>query len=220
MTNQSSGFRAPNVGHDESVRPRMVGVWIVCLVVVAIGLAIDLRRRLEPVELVVAFVALGAAVLMAAGWAAALVPFVAHDEGPAPVAAAMPTGRDAAGADQPVPVRITGVVEDEAGRLRRYRHRAAILEGGRLLVEGLGGQGQGELARVRPDFGLEAISDPVLGTAWLASGGRPAIRLARHHGAVILAFDDVETRDLVFARVDGGNWPARPVEEPDTDADD
>jgi hypothetical protein len=215
MLNQASGFRGPNIGHDESVKPRMLWAWIGCLAIVGIALVADMTRVPNAASAVGAVVTLAAAVLMWAGWNAGLVPFredraAAAEGGPAPGAM---VATPSAAAAEPIAVHVTGVVEDEDRKPRLFRHRPARLEGGRLDVEGLDGGGRQEIVPVRPDFGLEAIMNPVPGTAWLVSGGRPAIRLERHAGRVLLAFNDAATRDAVLARTDGGDWPARPTDE-------
>jgi hypothetical protein len=214
MLNQASGFRGPNTGHDESVKPRMLWAWIACFLIAAIALGADMTRVPNAASAVGAVVALVAAVLAWAGWNTGLVPF-REDAAPATTSGTTTTPGAATAplVIEPIAVHVTGVVEDENRKPRRYRHRDARLEGGRLDVDGLGGGGRQVIVPVRPDFGLEAIMNPVRGTAWLVSGGRPAIRLERHAGRVLLAFDDGATRDAVFARMDGGDWPARPDDE-------
>jgi hypothetical protein len=210
MLNQASGFRGPNIGHDESVKPRMLWAWITCFVIVAVAMGADMTRVPNAISAVGAVVALAAAVLTWAGWNAGLVPFRedrATATDPAPAAAPAPVPAE------PIAVQVTGVVEDENRKPRLFRHRRARLEGGRLDVEGLGGGGHQVIVPVRPDFGLEAIMNPIPGTAWLVNGGRPALRLERHAGRVLLTFDDAATRDAVLARMDGGDWPARPADE-------
>jgi hypothetical protein len=215
MANQASGLRAPNIGHDESVRPRMIWAWIVCLVIVGIGLGYDLLRVPSPVTASIALAAPAIAALMLAGWRAGLVPFVA-DPRPMVTTAAASAPTETSATDATVAVRITGVVEDEHRLLRRYRYRRATLEGGRVEVQGLGGGGRHEIVPVRPDFGLESISNTTRGTAWLLTGGRPAMRLERHVGPVVLTFDQVATRDAIFDRIDRGDWPARPIDDRDS----
>ena len=217
MLNQASGTRGPNVGHDESVQPRMLWVWVGALLLLAVIFGVDLRSHPNPAAAAIAILSTFLAVLVHAGWRAGLVPFAPDDsrawQVPKPA-----TGTGIAAPNEPVPVRVTGVVEDEERRLRRYRHRPARLVGGRLKVAGPGSAAIGEQTRVRPDFGLEAIANPVGGTAWLVSGGRPALRLERHAGPVVLAFDDAVVRDRILECIEDGAWPARP--DDDADADD
>jgi hypothetical protein len=216
MTNQAPGLMDANVSHDKSTRARWLFVWAAAFLVAGTAVGLSGLRGPNPIALGIAAVLYTAVVMMLAGWAVGLVPFVAlRDEPAAPERRSRRKPADPADPAAGIPVRVTGIVESLEGRRRLYRHRPATLTGSRLEVHPVEGPDVPRLNRVVPDLGLETIGDARRGTAWTFAGPLPAIRLNWHHGPVLLAFEDGEVRDRVFASILDETWPEEtPLPEP------
>jgi hypothetical protein len=172
MLNQASGFSA-NLEHDQSAKPRMVVVWIAGFLVAGTGFALDTARRGSTVEALLALACFGLALLTSAGWALGTVPFTPRRDEPPP------EGPGLLAPPEGLRVRVTGTVEDVEGKLRAYRHRPATLTGSRLVVHGPDGPEAPSRVLVAPDLGRGIIENLERGTAWLVTGAKPAIRIAR-----------------------------------------
>jgi hypothetical protein len=169
---------------------------------------------LIPLGLAAAF-----ALSLAVGWLVRFVPFVPDKDQRPGQAAPIPARTE-------ITVHATGIF-GVPGYLRRFRHRPARIEkweDGELDVYVK--RNRPFIERV-PDVQVEeregsALSSDVAGhwpisqaaafrranvrkvrrgTAHLVSEARPAIELVWLHGPILLDFDDVETRDQVFAEL-------------------
>lgn len=183
----------------------MVVLWIVGLGLFGALLAYPLppRSLLDPVGGLAVFTF---AILMAVGWAAGLVPYVAlRDETPTAEGGydRLPTMR----------VWVTGKIGREPW-LKRYRNRAGTLRqsGPQTLSVGVRHWAiwlaEHGFARESAKPGLRRPAACVLlepgsiqamsrGTAYLSTRTRPAIKLSMAPGALILAFEDEAARDGV-----------------------
>lgn len=212
ISNQTGGVGRHN---DHSTKPRLVFVWIflAALGAAAFGSdAIASASQSVPTGQIVGgaltSTALAAlALLMVAGVAVHFVPFVAVPD---------PLTRSVQGLQpkEVVAVHASGIVGSE--RIQRlYRHRPATLERReegelKLKVRGLvlwpGSRIRTAAASARLTPGT--VLDISCGTVYLASEERPAIRLLGKHGALLLDFDDPNTRDRVYAEL--ASWCGRP----------
>jgi hypothetical protein len=205
IANQTS--RYSNFGHDDAVRPVMIFPAMGFLLFFAAWFAVLSLGQpgSEPGSAVGSAALCVLAVLMGLGWRVGLVPFA-----PLPNVLPVPAGESSwADSQLDVEVRTTGVVGYE--QKRRFRNRPANLTRTTLTVYPWIGGLESKLPVASSDLGPRTISMIECGTAFLVTGTRPAIRLVWKHGPVILAFDDFDARDQVFARMVGRRWQARPL---------
>lgn len=209
MSNQTGGLGRHN---DHSTKPRLVFVWIFLAVLGAAVFgsdAITSARQSAPTGQIVggALTSTALAVLallLVAGVAVHFVPFVAlPDYAPRPAQGLRPK--------ELVAVHASGTVG--SGRTQRlYRHRPATLERreegdlklrvrGLVLWPGSRSRTAAASAVLTPGTVLEINC----GTVYLATEARPAINLIGNLGALLLDFDDTNTRDRVYAEL--ASWP-------------
>jgi hypothetical protein len=160
------------------------------------------------------------ALLLVVGWLVRFVPFVSDRDQTPPPAAPIPLG-------SVIPGHATGIFGVNRS-LHRFRHRQARIElirhgeldvlvrQRRTLVQ-RSAEGEPKVATADAITGSHAtdawvtsasahlvasnIRDIRRGTAHLVSATRPAINIGWLHGPILLDFDDVETRDQVFAQL-------------------
>jgi hypothetical protein len=203
--------QSPPHDHDTGVRPRWIFFWLGAdlLLVVALGFAgldsvLSGRSRVSGLFLIPVLLPFIAFLILAGlGWRAGLVPFVA-DSG---------TGQSRA---LPIEIgglttRVTGVVRDAAWPLednqRIYRHRPAemaFVEGEFLLLIDRWENRWHTIRKPIPAAIVrlsrtQLLAPPDAGTAILATGERPTVRLQTPEGRLLLAFDQLATRDGVLA---------------------
>lgn len=219
-----STFRPGALGdnRDEAGRPWFLFVWMGSLGVVAVAGAL-IAANLGATHsysfsqrvfgLVISLSAVLAVLGMGLSVRAGCVPFVPDSEAPAT------SDRNAHHRFDAVPVGVTGVVDAHSGsrywgRKRRYRERPGTLapyRGGVLRISvrpiRFSPYALADRKHLSEHFSGYALLEPgtisavTRGTAYLTTKTKPAIRLRWIHGAVILTFADVVSRDDAFGQL-------------------